>query len=101
PKTYYVLLTQRPTEEALYRLRHGIDLEGGRTAPADVTVAEHLPTGLILDSGDQRGVWLRFVLREGKKRQIRHMISAVELNLVRLVRWAIGSLTMANLPPGA
>jgi pseudouridine synthase len=101
PKTYFVLVTQQPSEEALYRLRNGVEIEGGRTSPAGVTVVEHLPTGLILDSGDRRGVWLRFVLREGKKRQIRHMIAAVDLNLVRLVRWAIGPLTLANLPPRA
>lgn len=99
PKTYYVLVTQQPGEEALNRLRRGVEIETGRTSPAEVEVAERLPAGLILDTGERRGVWLRFVLREGKKRQIRHMIAEVELHLLRLVRWAIGPLTLGNLPP--
>lgn len=100
PKTYYVLVEQRPPVEALLRLREGIELETGRTAPAQVEIAERLPARLMLDKGYQKGVWLRIVLREGKKRQIRHMISAVELRLHRLIRWSIGPLTLDNLLPG-
>ena len=100
PKTYYVLVRQRPGEDALHRLRTGMDIQTGRTSPARVEVVEDLPNGLILDSGERRGVWLRFVLREGKKRQIRHMVAEVDIQLVRLVRWAIGPLTLAHLPPG-
>lgn len=99
PKTYYVLVTQQPGEAALQRLRRGVEIETGLTSPAEVEVAEQLPPGLILDTGERRGVWLRFVLREGKKRQIRHMISEVDMHLLRLVRWAIGPLTLDNMPP--
>jgi pseudouridine synthase len=99
PKTYYVLVTQQPGEAALHRLRRGVEIETGLTSPADVTIANQLPPGLILDSGERRGVWLRFVLREGKKRQIRHMVAEVDMHLLRLVRWAIGPLTLENMPP--
>jgi len=99
PKTYYVLIDSYPGEEALNRLRHGVELEDGRTAPAKVDIVDGPPSGLILDEGYRRGTWLRIVLREGKKRQIRHMISAVDLFLHRLVRWSIGPLTIAQLPP--
>ena len=99
PKTYYVLVSQQPGEAALHRLRSGVEIETGLTSPAQVEVADGLPPGLILDSGERRGVWLRFVLREGKKRQIRHMISEVDLHLHRLVRWAIGPLTLSNMTP--
>lgn len=99
PKTYYVLIDSYPGEEALNRLRNGIELEDGLTAPAKVDIVDSPPTGLILDEGYRRGTWLRIVLREGKKRQIRHMISAVDLFLHRLVRWSIGPLTIAQLPP--
>ncbi len=99
PKTYYVLIDTFPGEEALNRLRNGIDLEDGRTAPAKVDVVDGPPVGLILGEGYRRGTWLRIVLREGKKRQIRHMIAAVDLFLHRLVRWSIGPLTIAQLPP--
>lgn len=99
PKTYYVLIDSFPGEEALNRLRNGIDLEDGRTAPAKVDVVDAPPAGLILDEGYRRGTWLRIILREGKKRQIRHMISAVDLFLHRLVRWSIGPVTIAQLAP--
>jgi 23S rRNA pseudouridine2605 synthase len=100
PKTYYVLVRQHPEEEALNRLRSGVEIESGVTSPAKVDVVEGLPAGLSLSSGERRGVWLRFVLREGKKRQIRHMIAEVGLHMLRLVRWSIGSLTLQYLPPG-
>ena len=117
PKTYFVLSAQRPTTAALLRLRNGIELESGRTAPAKVEVAERLPAGLILDKGRPeqgpsatetqksshagKGVWLRFVLREGKKRQIRHMAGAVGIQVRRLIRWSIGPLTLDGLEAGS
>lgn len=116
PKTYFVLSARRPTAEALYRLRNGIELESGRTAPAKVEVADRLPAGLTLDKGipeqvlpgaqdsksplSDKGVWLRFVLREGKKRQIRHMAGAVGIQVRRLIRWSIGPLTLDGLEAG-
>lgn len=100
PKTYFVLVERRPTEEALHRLRTGVDLPDYRTAPARVRVIERLPKELQLDAGPSRGVWLEMVLREGKKRQIRHMTAAVGYPTLRLVRWAIGPLTLARLAPG-
>ena len=115
PKTYCVLVAQRPTADALVRLREGVELETVRTAPARVEIAERLPAQLVLDKGTQsfgaapsdgwkssppeRGVWLRIVLREGKKRQIRHMASAVGVDLRRLIRWSIGPLTLDGLEP--
>jgi len=100
PKTYFVLIDTYPSEEALNRLRNGVELDSGRTAPAQVAVVDGPPAELKLDKGPRRGVWLRIVLREGKKRQIRHMIAAVDLFLNRLMRWSIGPLTLAQLPPG-
>ena len=44
--------------------------------------------------------WLQLVLREGRKRQIRHMTAAVGFPLLRLVRVAIGSLRLQGLRPG-
>ena len=116
PKTYFVLVAKRPSGEALTRLREGVELESGRTAPARVEVADGLPARLELDKGKQdfgaapedgwknsppeKGVWLRIVLREGKKRQIRHMAAAVGIDLRRLIRWSIGPLTLEGLQPG-
>ena len=97
PKTYLVLVGQRPTEHALRRLRTGVQLPDYRTAPAEVRVIEKLPNSLQLDVGPTKGVWLEIILREGKKRQIRHMTAEVGYPTLRLVRWAIGPLTMSRL----
>ncbi len=99
-KTYFVLVPERPSDEALTRLREGVDLPTGRTAPARVRVVSGPPAELRLAPGPQQGVWLEMVLREGKKRQIRHMTAAVGYPTLRLVRWAIGPLTLGDLPVG-
>jgi 23S rRNA pseudouridine2605 synthase len=99
-KTYYVLLPEQPTAEALNALRQGIDLDSGRTAPSDVRVAERLPSDLRLGPGPSKGVWLKVGLREGKKRQLRHMTARVGYPTLRLVRWSISSLELGPLSPG-
>lgn len=100
PKTYYVLVEKRPTNVALLHFRRGIDLPEGRTAPAEIRVAERLPPDLQLSKGPNEGVWLEVLLREGKKRQIRHMTAAIGHPTLRLVRWAIGPLTLGRLGLG-
>ena len=100
PKTYFVLVESRPSHEALVQLRTGVDLPDGRSAPAEVMVVEHLPETLKLSKGPTEGIWLRMVLREGKKRQIRYMTAAVGYPTLRLVRWSIGPLTMGHLALG-
>lgn len=99
-KTYYVLVESLPTAAALNALRQGVDLPEGRTAPAEVEVVQELPPELNLSKGPNEGVWLRIVLREGKKRQIRHMTAAVGYPTLRLVRWAIGPLTLGKVGLG-
>ncbi len=100
PKTYYVLLGEQPAQEALVQLRNGVDLPEGRSAPAEAMIISHLPATLKLSKGPSEGVWLRVVLREGKKRQIRHMTAAVGYPTLRLLRWSIGPLTLGNLELG-
>jgi 23S rRNA pseudouridine2605 synthase len=101
PKTYYVLIGEQPTIDALNRLRKGVELpEEEFSAPAEVAVTGELPATLRLSKGPTEGVWLRIVLREGKKRQIRHMTAAVGYPTLRLIRWAIGPLTLGSLELG-
>jgi 23S rRNA pseudouridine2605 synthase len=90
-KTYRVTVSGCPTPETLDRLRHGIELSEGRTRPAEV---RHLKRG------KERGV-LEIVLREGRNRQIRRMLSAVGHRVRRLVRVAIGGYGLGELPSGA
>jgi len=96
-KTYYVLVEKTPDIAALEQLRKGIDLPEGRTAPAEVRVVSALPGELQLSKGPKEGLRLEIVLREGKKRQNRHMTAAVGFPTLRLVRSAIGPLTLGKL----
>ncbi len=101
PKTYYVLLDERPSMRVIEQLRTGVTLNDGTvTAPARVHFADGLPGELQLAEGQTRGVWLQMTLREGKKRQIRHMTNQVGYPTRRLIRWSIGSLELGNLSPG-
>ena len=74
-------------ERGLALLRHGLELDGEALRPA---VVEWV-------NADQ----LRFVLREGKKRQIRRMCEAVGLNVLGLKRVRIGTVMLGDLPVGA
>lgn len=76
----------RLPEADLKRLNHGLSLEGKKLRPAKVR----------WQNDDQ----LSFVLREGKKRQIRHMCEAVGLEVLGLKRVRIGKVKLGNLPVG-
>lgn len=95
-KEYLALVRGRPGAEALQRLRDGVTIDGRRTAPARVEIARDVT--LPRNSGD---TWLRIVLREGRKRQIRLMCAAVGHAVRRLIRMREGPVTLGSLPPGA
>lgn len=89
-KEYRALVAGEVDESSLRRLREGVELDGRRTAPAAVEV-----------TGRQReGNWLRFVIHEGRKRQIRRMCEAVDLVVRRLIRTRVGPLRLGRLRPG-
>lgn len=90
-KEYSVLVAKRPDEEQLDIWRRGVVLEDGfRTSPTKVTV--HKWHG--------KGAWLRVILREGHKRQIREIGKVIGLPIVKLIRIRIASITLGNLKPG-
>jgi 23S rRNA pseudouridine2605 synthase len=85
-KEYLVEVDGNPHRGVVRRLREGIELEDGITAPAKVAVlGDHL---------------LRITIHEGRNRQIRRMCEAVGTPVVRLVRTRIGPLTDRTLAPG-
>ena len=90
-KTYEALVEGRPGDEALAALRDGIELDDGPTSPAE---AERLRRG-------HDGWWVRLVLHEGRKRQVRRMLSAVGHPVRRLLRTRLGPLELGDLAPGA
>jgi 23S rRNA pseudouridine2457 synthase len=104
PKTYLALIVGQPDAAVLQPLRDGVALKDGITRPADV---EALPGAPALPPfpkplpAPAKTTWLRIVLYEGKKRQIKRMLSAAGLPIFRLVRVAIGPLTLPpDLEPG-
>lgn len=85
-KEYLVRVQGDLSEKSLALLNHGLSLDGAALKPAKVT----------WQNQDQ----LRFVLREGKKRQIRRMCELVGLKVMGLKRIRIGNVTLGDLPPG-
>jgi len=103
PKTYYVQVEGMPTEAALKQLRQGVVIKGYRTLPCQARQLEGAPALPLREkpvTPHGPTAWLEIILREGKKRQIRHMTAAVGLPTLRLVRVAIGPITLAGLAPG-
>lgn len=90
-KEYRVLVARQPDREQLVTWERGVVLEDGyRTQPVSVHV----------DKPHGKGAWLRIVMTEGRKRQIRETASQIGLPVVKLIRVRIGSLKIGNLQPG-
>jgi 23S rRNA pseudouridine2457 synthase len=104
PKRYLVQVEGEPDEAALARLRAGVDLNDGRTLPAE---AERIADPALWPRDPpvrfRKSVpdcWIALTLREGRNRQVRRMTAAVGNPTLRLVRWAIGEWTLEGLAPG-
>ena len=90
-KVYEVLLARKPDQEQLITWRRGVVLEDGyKTQPSDVWI----------DSTSGKGAWVKVVMREGRKRQIRETASILGLPVVRILRTSIGELQLGKLKPG-
>lgn len=90
-KEYRVLVAKRPDEKQLKAWRYGVVLEDGeKTGPAHVQVT----------SLSGKGAWLRVVMTEGRKRQIREIGKTIGLPIVRLIRVRIGTLELGDLKVG-
>jgi 23S rRNA pseudouridine2604 synthase len=85
-KEYLVRVRGAVTDDRVRLLRHGLELDGRKLKPAKVTLA-----------GEQR---LRFVLKEGRNRQIRRMCELVGLEVIDLQRQRVGPLKLGDLPEG-
>jgi 23S rRNA pseudouridine2457 synthase len=105
PKVYLVQVERIPTAEALVALRRGVTIKGKRTAPAEAELLSKIPSlppraVPIRKRKTVPTAWLRLVLTEGRKRQVRHMTAAVGHPTLRLVRVGIGPLELGGLEPG-
>jgi 23S rRNA pseudouridine2605 synthase len=91
-KTYHVQMRAIASEALLERLRAGIRAEDG-----EVLRAKNVK---VLRQGE-RNSWLEIVLDEGKNRQIRRMLEHCGVEVLRLVRVAIGPLALGDLQKGS
>ncbi len=85
-KEYLVRVAGKLSGDGLRLLNHGLSLDGKKLKPAQVSWINE----------DQ----LKFILHEGKKRQIRRMCELVDLKVVGLKRIRIGNIVLGNLPSG-
>ncbi len=91
-KTYLTWVKGIPNDAAVQRLRQGVTIPSGNTAPARV---KRLKT-----SRDGASTQFQMVIHEGKKRQVRLMFKAVGHPVIRLKRTQIGNLRLGDLPEG-
>jgi 23S rRNA pseudouridine2605 synthase len=89
-KEYRVLLARKPDEKQLTAWRRGIVLEEGYTTQ---------PCDVVFISNSGKGAWVRVVMGEGRKRQIRETGRLLGLPVVKIIRMRIGTLKLGNLKP--
>ncbi|WP_237065055.1 pseudouridine synthase [Microbulbifer guangxiensis] len=104
PKTYWVQVEGAISEEALARLRRGVPLKDGVTAPAR---AGRLASPAVWPRNppvrERRNIptsWIQLTITEGRNRQVRRMTAAVGFPTLRLIRAAIGNWRLGTLKPG-
>ena len=89
-KTYRVTVKGDAEDEKIIKLKEGIVLDGKKTLPCEVFVAERKPDRTVLI----------FIIQEGRNRQIRRMCEEVELEVIRLKRTEIAGVKLGMLPQG-
>jgi 23S rRNA pseudouridine2605 synthase len=90
PKTYQIKASTLVSDQQIERLRQGVELADGVTRPAVVT--------RLRDS--EKYSFLELTITEGRNRQVRRMLEAVESKVLKLVRTAIGPVRIGDLPIG-
>lgn len=89
-KVYRAKLSACPAEEDLARLRKGIPLEDGMSAPARARVVTRL----------RKNAWVEIEVQEGRKREVRRMLEALGFLVEKLIRIRVGSVALGALPMG-
>jgi 23S rRNA pseudouridine2457 synthase len=106
PKTYFAQVEGAPDDAALDPLRMGISLSDFRARPAEAELVAE-PEWLwprIPPIRSRQAIptaWLCLTLREGRNRQVRRMTAAAGFPTLRLIRYSVGSWTIAGIAPGA
>ncbi len=90
PKTYKVKIKGLLEDKDMLRLRQGMYLKDGKTAPAKLRKLQKL----------KENSWVELTITEGRKRQVRRMFDHVGHSVVRLIRTRVGKLSLGTLAPG-
>lgn len=91
PRKYQVKIKGQPTEEEINRLRQGIYLDDGPTAPCEINPFKKTPENL----------WVEMTLYEGRNRQIKRMWEKMGYPVLKIKRIAYAGLGLGKLLPGA
>lgn len=89
-KTYHVQVDRIPDAALLERLTLGVAIDGERLSAKSVTLLRH----------GEKNAWLEIILDEGRNRQIRRLLAAFDMGVLRLIRIAIGDLPLGTLAKG-
>jgi pseudouridine synthase len=105
PRTYWAQVERIPDAAALKTLAEGVRVRDYVTRPATVRLLEHEPDlperpVPIRERKTIPTAWIELTLTEGRNRQVRRMTAAVGHPTLRLVRWAVGDITLEGLQPG-
>ena len=106
PRTYWAQVEGIPNESALANLRSGVVVKGKQTLPAKAQRLDPAPdvpprSVPIRVRKSIPDCWIELKLTEGRNRQVRRMTAAVGHPTLRLIRRAVGSITLAGLEPGS
>lgn len=112
PKTYWAQVEGKATPEQLAPFQSGLLVAGEKMRPAQARIIADPRVGDRMSHADPRNpvpapvrayhpsTWLEIVVHEGRKRQVRRMTAAIGLPCLRLIRYAIGPITLDGLAPG-
>jgi len=104
-KRYWVQVEGEPTNDALSRLRQGVELKDGITAPAAVRILatpDVWPrTPPIRFRANIPTTWLELTLREGRNRQVRRMTAHIGYPTLRLIRYRVGDWQLNDIAVGS
>lgn len=89
-KTYHVQINAIPNQAQLVAMLHGVNTDEGQLRVKRV---------LLLRQGE-KNAWLEITLDEGRNRQIRRVLHALDIDVLRLIRVQIGTLKLGELPKG-
>ena len=89
-KTYHVQVDRIPDSDLLESLSVGVSRDDEMLKASSAMVLRH----------GEKNAWLQIVLEEGRNRQIRRLLAAFDIGVLRLIRVAIGSVVLGDLPKG-